>query len=75
MAKVKTSPMELSTAPFSKDFLKDEVFAYPQFEELRQLVLRCINERSMAFIGGEAESAKQLESEPVFPCFPPIGIR
>lgn len=58
MAKVKTSPVELSTAPFSKDFLKDEVFAYPQFEELKQLVLRCINERSMAFIGGEAGVGK-----------------
>lgn len=57
MAK-KSDPTSFQTTPFAKTFPDDGVFSYSQFEELKRLLKRTIEERSLALLTGQAGVGK-----------------
>lgn len=58
MAKKPSSSSNLQTAPFSKSFPDDGVYSYSQFEELKKLFQRVLDERSVMLLTGEAGVGK-----------------
>jgi type II secretory pathway predicted ATPase ExeA len=57
MAKTPSTP-QLKKLPFGKGVAPDELFTYCQFEELKQLLILAIEQRSMILITGEAGVGK-----------------
>jgi len=61
MSKQKEPPNhgpELAGIPFGKSFPKDEVFSYPQFQELAQLLNLTVLHKSMCLVTGQAGVGK-----------------
>jgi type II secretory pathway predicted ATPase ExeA len=57
MAK-KTDTPTFQTAPFAKNFPDDGVFSYSQYEELKKLLKRATDERSLLLLTGQAGVGK-----------------